>query len=408
MKKNLFVGFIALAALTVTSCTNDEVVEAIPQKQAIEFGTYLGRDAQSRGTVLGDINGTDFLDFGVFASYTHGAVWNGNAIPNFMFNQKVSRTKSDQGTFSAWSYSPLKYWPTTQENEFISFFAYAPYATADNCISVNADDKSLTGTPKITYTITADKLDKMADFTADVQMNETKTYAGANPDKSTRNVDFGFRHELTRVAIQAKLDRDAFDATDANKTKVNIKQIDFTGAGFATKATYQFANTSDTRGAWTYTAAATATPLEIIAGAAGSVLVNNNTLTNGKGNWLEKYKTAGYLLEDDDEEIIFGENNYLFLIPPTKAGITAVENAVSMIVYYDIVTADAALDNGYSISSAVKQIDLPTNAGLLTQGAAYKFTLTFNLNGVTFSAKVEDWPTEGNHDANVDYPKTDK
>ena len=35
MKKNLFVGFIAMTALTVTSCTNDEVVEAIPQKQAI-------------------------------------------------------------------------------------------------------------------------------------------------------------------------------------------------------------------------------------------------------------------------------------------------------------------------------------------------------------------------------------
>ena len=67
MKKNLFVGLIAMTALTVTSCTNDEVVEAIPQKQAIEFGTYLGRDAQARAVVTNDGN---LADFGVFAFYT--------------------------------------------------------------------------------------------------------------------------------------------------------------------------------------------------------------------------------------------------------------------------------------------------------------------------------------------------
>ena len=399
MKKNLFVGFIAMTALTVTSCTNDEVVEAMPQKQAIEFGTYLGRDAQARGSILADAN---LFDFGVFASYTNGEKWTNQAKPNFMFNQLVNR----QNTNTPWSYSPKKYWPTTQQNEYISFFAYAPYATEDNCISVDPDENVESDTPKITYTITPDNLATMADFTADVQMNETKEYPDANPDKSTRNVDFGFRHELTRVAIGAKLDRDAFAVEGtANKTKVNIKQIKFTGAGFATEATYKFASSSDTRGDWTYLTSST---LNIVAGAEGSVLVNNNTLTdNGKVAWLEKYITAGYLLEDDDEEKIFGANNYLFLIPPTKEGIKAEANAVSMIVYYDIVTADNALEKGYSISSAVKQIDLPTNAGLLTQGAAYKFTLTFNLNEVTFSAKVENWPDEGGHDANVDYPKDD-
>lgn len=394
MKKNLFLGLIALTALTVTSCQNDEVMEAVPQKQAIEFGTYLGRDAQARGVILNDAN---LLNFGVYASYTNGAEWTDTATPNFMYDQKVERASSS----AVWTYTPLKYWPTKQEHEYISFFAYAPYRADNNGISVKSSNTA-TGTPVITYTIDAANLATMADFTADVQMNETKTSAGATPDDSDRNVDFNFKHELTRVAIEAKLDQDAFLSTGtADKTKVNIKQIDFTGTGFASKADYTFASATDERGTWTYTTASS--PLNIIAGAAGSVLVNNNTTPL----WLDNYNVAGYLLENEDPKKIFGENTYLFLIPPTNAGVTS-EKSISMQIYYDIVTADAALDGGYSKTSAVKKIDIPTGIGLLTQGAAYRFTLIFNLNEVTFSANVVDWAApEGTSNDNVDYPDTD-
>ena len=394
MKKMMFLGFIAFTALSVTSCSNDEVMEAVPQKQAIEFGTYLGRDAQARGVKLADEN---LLNFGVFASYTSGSTWTNTDIPNFMFNQNVSRaTTSDN-----WTYTPKKYWPTKQANEFISFFAYAPYYTNNNCISVKSSNNS-TGAPIITYTIAAENLETMADFTADVQMNETKTAAGATPDRTNRNVNFGFKHELTRLAIQAKLDRDAYAATgNADKTKINIKKIDFKGNGFATVADYTFATTTDLRGSWSHTTNAT---LSIEAGANGSVLIDNN---NASPLWLANYTTKGYLLEDDDAEKLFGEDNYLFLIPPTAAGIVPGDE-VSMVVYYDIVTEDSAVKNGYSISSAIKQIDLPTNQGLLTQGAAYNFTLTFNLNEVTFTASVDaDWGTEGTLNDNVSYPNTD-
>jgi hypothetical protein len=32
----------------MTSCSNDENMVSIPQGNAIEFGTYVGRDAQTR------------------------------------------------------------------------------------------------------------------------------------------------------------------------------------------------------------------------------------------------------------------------------------------------------------------------------------------------------------------------
>lgn len=388
MKKSLFTGFIALAALTMTSCSNDENMVSIPRDNAIEFGTYVGRDAQTRGVVLNDAN---LEDFGVYAFYTSGATWTDAATPNFMYNQKVERTST------SWTYSPKKYWPTKNTYEYISFFAFAPFHNGgDNGIAVESANTA-TGTPTLTYTINTDKLDQLADFTADVIMDESKGLAGDNPDNSDQTVTFDFKHELTRLGITAKLDRDAFDGTADNKTKVNIKQIDFTGTGFATAATYKFANVSNAKGAWTYTAAAS--PLNVVAGATGSVLVSNND-----ASWISEYTQKGFLLEDDDPELIFGANNYLFLIPPTADG-TSASNKVAMRIHYDIVTHDTNLSNNHSVSSAVKEIEVP--AGLLKQGKAYNFVLTFNLNEIVFTASVVDWETPIDSDSNVDWPDYD-
>lgn len=391
MKKSLFTGFIALAALTMTSCSNDENMVSIPRDNAIEFGTYVGRDAQTRGVVLNDAN---LLDFGVYAFYTSGATWTDAAKPNFMYDQKVERTS----TSDPWTYSPKKYWPTKNTFEYISFFAFAPFHNGgDNGIAVESANTDA-GTPTLTYTINTDKLDQLADFTADVIMDESKGLADANPDNSNQTVTFDFKHELTRLGITAKLDRDAFDDGSAyNKTKVNIKQIDFTGSGFATEATYKFANVSNAKGAWTYTAAAS--PLNVVAGATGSVLVNNND-----ASWISQYAQPGFLLKNDDPVLIFGANNYLFLIPPTADG-TGASNKVAMRIHYDIVTHDTKLSNNHSVSSAVKEIEVP--AGLLKQGKAYNFVLTFNLNEIVFTASVVDWETPIDSDSNVDWPDSD-
>ena len=46
-KSNLFL--VLLTAIIVMSCSKDETTMSIPQESnAIEFGTYVGRDAQTR------------------------------------------------------------------------------------------------------------------------------------------------------------------------------------------------------------------------------------------------------------------------------------------------------------------------------------------------------------------------
>ncbi|MBR2628928.1 MAG: fimbrillin family protein, partial [Alistipes sp.] len=141
MKKNLFLGLIALTALTVTGCSKDDVVSESPSiNRAIEFGTYVGRDAQSRAHSIVDV-ATLATDggFGVFAYYTDDAHYNGTAgsgsMLNFMNNQKV--TSTDSGV--TWTYSPIKYWPN-ETNDRLTFFAYAPYDDADGTNNTNGYD----------------------------------------------------------------------------------------------------------------------------------------------------------------------------------------------------------------------------------------------------------------------------
>jgi len=48
MKTRRFLGWVAMATMVLsTGCSNDEVVNDYSPENAIQFGTYVGRDAQS-------------------------------------------------------------------------------------------------------------------------------------------------------------------------------------------------------------------------------------------------------------------------------------------------------------------------------------------------------------------------
>jgi len=160
MKKNLFM--MAAAALVMTACTSDDlkvtdqqVTNAEPV--GIAFDTYVSNvtsgatRAENSYQGYGPYTNTNMKDadegFGVFASYYSGttkyeALGNDTPASNFMYNQNVTF----DGT--AWSYSPLLYWPNQTSKEGatdgqtdsqtgntaqtdildrVSFFAYAPY-----------------------------------------------------------------------------------------------------------------------------------------------------------------------------------------------------------------------------------------------------------------------------------------
>jgi hypothetical protein len=107
-----------------------------PYLQSSREGTRATYPAGSGGTI--DLTRLKEKGFGVFAQYTAAETWSAytEATPfNFMWNQQVDWTEGS----SAWTYSPVKYWPNdnqpadnqgaqgSQEHSYLSFFAYAPY-----------------------------------------------------------------------------------------------------------------------------------------------------------------------------------------------------------------------------------------------------------------------------------------
>ena len=201
MKKHLFFAATALAMLASCSQSDDlsaPVVAENTQPQAIEFGTYVGKNVNTRAGQTGSITSAQVLankgGFGVFAYYTGDNDYLGTTsvnptttpvtlttpqasamAPNFMYNQQIEGTDA---TTPVWTYSPVKYWPngnTTADDQDnnagdhpaegslggkVSFFAYAPYVTkaaADGTGTgiISMSDNSATGNPTITYKMQA-------------------------------------------------------------------------------------------------------------------------------------------------------------------------------------------------------------------------------------------------------------
>ncbi len=391
MKQNYFIGLIACAALTMTGCSNDEI-NAPQQSQgnnAIEFSTYLGRNAQgSRGTETNDASiKSENAGFGVLAYYTKQDDFNiTNHTPNFMWNQQVTYSNS------AWSYAPVKYWPT-KVGDKVSFFAYAPYAANDNDKGIVLSGNSVAGAPTATITLPEDP-SQTIDFVAAVQMN--KTYNDSA--KANNNVRFTLLHEMTRVKVQAKLDKSVYsDTDDKHKTFVVIKNVTFNNKGqFYKSGIYTFSKTDGERGTWTTTDNATAYSLDL------NKVMKKETIkvTGAKGkSGSGDYQKGedGIKLVNTDPVSLFKDDQYLFLIP--VASLT--DGKATATIEYDIVTEDSKLAVGYSCTKATKTVLLP--AGTLKQGISYNYIFTIKLDEIVLNAEVKGWD-EPASDSNINVP----
>lgn len=377
MKKFLVLGLIAGAGVIMASCSKDASNSDFSQN-AIEFGTYLGRNAQTKGAITKDIK-----NFGVHAYYTNGNNFNTTSItPNFMYNQVVNGTEN--GT---WSYSPVKYWPTAVGDK-ISFFAYAPLDTESNG-SFSLSGNTAKGTPTITVKY-PDDLTEMVDLVADVAMNKTKAKGNNTEDV----VKFTLKHEMSRVGIFAKVSEDVYKTESIlNKTKVVITSIKFNNAAdgdFYTSGKYTFSTTDAARGTWSEQ---TTGELDL------STILNSGSVNMAN----KKYTKDGAIALDGTEKVnLFKDNNYLFLIPAKDASGVA-ENKTTVTINYDIVTEDANLSSGYSCTSATKTVYLPKET--LKQGIAYNYVFTIAVDKVVLSATVDNW-TEPTTDNGVNVPYT--
>lgn len=393
-KTNLFL--VLLMALIVMSCSKDETTMSIPQESnAIEFGTYVGRDAQTRAGVnnLTKLQGTGF---GVWGYYTNGNNWATTNTPNFMWNQKVTYTDP------SWVYTPVKYWPTTKEDK-LTFFAYAPYddqdsaTTADN-YGIVPSANNIAGTPTITFTIKNNAANMVDLVTANAMNKESSATPAA--------VDFTFKHVLSRVDFQALALDETLSGNLATETIINITSVKIDAGGEFYKSGKYTLTTSGTDpvvpGVWSdqvFSENALDISTGVFAGVAASHGAKEETKYTDTGVQIASSTVAVPLFNNTA-----GSEQYLFLIPKDD-GLSA--NALKVTFTYDIVTADINLEKGYSITSATKTVALP--AGGLQTGKAYKYTFKFGVDRVVVgTVTVSDWENGTTPEVEIiDYTDTD-
>lgn len=215
MKKILFA---ALAALAITSCSQNEEIEAPSQKTKIDFTTAVGKPSRAA-----DATNDNFQAFTVNSYITTDSYTGGSLGAAYM--DAVPYT----GGQGSWTTADTKdyFWPITNK---VHFFAYPTPSSTD----ANADisyEAPASGWPTLTFKV-AEKAADQKDLVVACAINETKPTTGGE-------VTLTFKHILTRINFAAEIDVN-YDYT--------ISSITIKGAQ-GTSGTYTFAS-DPTNGEW--------------------------------------------------------------------------------------------------------------------------------------------------------------
>lgn len=438
--KLLSLVLVAGTATLFTACTSEsdnspsakisyETVAAA-QQTPVTFGTYMGEQANTRSGHAGSINPAQLeaAGFGVLAYHTDNGNFDGTAStgsqPNFMYNQEVTWATAA----SAWTYSPLKYWPnsigdftntgatttaSTTGVDRLSFFAYAPYVEVmtsgtplGNVTDTTRPTKGIThitannvgGNPSVTYVFDdepAYSVDLMygvaaqnTDYGIGTTAAATGTITAGNPfidmTKVTTgtNIKFEFKHALARVGL---LIQGAFDSTTAGggsnpntaETKITVASVVINGSNM-----YSQGDLNLNGGTWSNTTSM------------ASLTINTNINPDIKDD------TAANLFDTSSSvtgvttsliPLVTGSGStpdYYMFIPSTTGGTNTTID--SIVITYYVTTKDANLSSGYSrVENIITQTF--TTPVPIQKGFQYLFKLNVGMTSVKIEGAVDEW-----------------
>ena len=224
---------MAGALLLMAGCSADDVVKETTSEEPIAISFSCNYDDPeehpTRAGYEGLMNIEDLYTtgFGVMASTSD------TKVPNLMYNQKVEFTlvgdleqpdpeDPESRPKGYWSYEPLKYWPTSMTNFYIS--AYAPYVelpianagstTGIYGISANSD------VPYVDYR-RCDKPNQLVDLLW--YYVEPASIPAATEQQPRGTLAMKMRHALARLEIKVAV------GADPGTTKVLIEKITLKG-----------------------------------------------------------------------------------------------------------------------------------------------------------------------------------
>ncbi len=342
MYKKFFMGIAAMAALTLVSCSSDDLnslSDNSSKNEAISFDGYLGRSAVavngSRGSELnlpalkGENGG-----FGVFGNYTSTDVTTTTYGENLFKNQQV--TYNATAETPAWTYEPVKYWSPAGH---IDFLAYAPFDSNQKL-----------------------KENSKLDFTVNSTITAQKDLLWANAANKTNTdkpVIFIFKHALSRLGYTVKT------SAAAEGTTITLNQI--TLAGSDPKSTTETAKAFYTEGA--------------IDLSTGHWKEHSKDAVKQDFNWFSGSEDVTSASES--KPYTNPTSDYLFVIPQDFSQKTTSADALYVVVEYTISYSDQTTMK----TKVYKQLDKE-----FEQGKAYTINLTIGLTPIEFDVTtVEGW-----------------
>lgn len=339
MYKKIFMGIAAVAALTLVSCSSDDLnslSDNSSKNEAISFDGYLGRSAVAVNGSRGSVETKETLKtdgFGVFGKYNADA---GQNFGSDLFNN-VKVYSSSTAEPVTWTYDNTKYWPT---DGHVDFLAYAPHV----------DKKQLINGSSI-------------DFTVEGEAANQKDLLWANAKGQTKEngkVIFKFAHALSRLGYKVKLNG------DYTGTTIKLNKITLAGSadGNGTNKAFYKTGTIDL----SYTSSTTSPTTSL---------------------WKPSEEKQDFEWFSGDNQLsktdaaTNPETEYLFVIPQNFSQKTTSADALYVIVDYTITYSD-----GTTVKTKVyKQLEWD-----FLQGQAYTINLTLGLTPIEFDVTtVEGW-----------------
>ena len=348
MYKKFFMGIAAVAALTLVSCSSDDLnslSDNSSKNEAISFDGYLGRSAVSvngsRGSVIDKAEDLQKVTegFGVFGNYKKD---DGTEFGTNLFdNVKVYWSSSPEP--AKWKYDNTKYWPTEGH---IDFLAYAPYV----------EQKTLKdNTSCIDFTVEKNVADQKDLLWANAK-DQTKT-----KNSGENKVKFTFNHALAKIGYSLK-QKETYSKTTIKVTSIKLVGSNNTGA-FYTKGTVDLSKANKAESLWT----------------------TDDNVEKQNFDWF----TGSQDLTNDAANN--AANNNLFVIPQDFSA-TATDKLFVVVEYTVQTNETVELKNKVS-----KQISM--NFG---QGKAYMINLTIGLTPIEFEAEVTPWTDANNKNTDID------
>jgi hypothetical protein len=348
MKKMIFLSSAALAALVMTSCSQEDGIDTPDSEEAISFSVFTDRQSRASETNITALQSTGLKVIGYSTGTTPWASFTITDTQQDLFMGSIDASKHYvpmDVTYSsgAWTYSPIKFWPSTGKK--LTFFAYNNVGSGTSLLFHAKTEGPLL------YVTQSDDVGDQNDLVVTQLIDKTAS-------SNNGQVNFTFRHVLSKIGFKAKTSTDVSSAgitsVVIDSIKVKYKASTINRSGY-----YHYTNQDNTIGSWTFLNPSThATPAvnKPLNLSGVSLALDGTTLTqiNDDDKFLMLIPQAiakGTLLIDISYTISIGADSYNVALTDVELEAIGTMAANTQYIYNLSLSSNAVFFDGISVAA---------------------------------------------------------